>query len=201
MYTCIHRDLEDASIPVYTVQAHEGIVNAIDGCGGGTSVDKGPPEIATAGKDGCVHVWDPRQKGEAVASLRPEEGSTPADCWTVAFGNSFDNEERCVAAGYDNGDIKLFDLRTNTLRWETNVGNGVCGLQFDRKIIEMNKLAATCLERSFHLFDMRTFHPTEGYASLQQSAHNSTVWCAKHLPSNRDVFMTAGGNGNLNLWR
>ena len=116
-------------------------------------------------------------------------------------GNSFDNEERCVASGYDNGDIKLFDLRTGTLRWETNVGNGVCGLQFDRKIIEMNKLGAACLERSFSLFDMRTFHPTEGYASLQTKAHDSTVWCVKHLPSNRDVFMTAGGNGSLSLWK
>lgn len=26
-------------------------------------------------------------------------------------GNSYSDEERCVAAGYDNGDVKLFDLR------------------------------------------------------------------------------------------
>jgi len=30
-----------------------------------------------------------------------------------------------VCAGYDNGDVKLFDLRTMGLRWETNVKNGV----------------------------------------------------------------------------
>jgi hypothetical protein len=35
------------------------------------------------------------------------------DCWSVAFGNSFNDEERCVLAGYDNGDVKLFDLRMN----------------------------------------------------------------------------------------
>jgi hypothetical protein len=35
------------------------------------------------------------------------------DCWCVAFGNSFNDDERCVLAGYDNGDVKLFDLRTN----------------------------------------------------------------------------------------
>lgn len=35
------------------------------------------------------------------------------DCWCVAFGNSYNDEERCVLAGYDNGDIKLFDLRFN----------------------------------------------------------------------------------------
>lgn len=35
------------------------------------------------------------------------------DCWSVAFGNSYNDEERCVLAGYDNGDVKLFDLRMN----------------------------------------------------------------------------------------
>ena len=42
------------------------------------------------------------------------------------IGNSFNDEERCVAAGYDNGDLKIFDLRTMSLRWETHLENGVC---------------------------------------------------------------------------
>lgn len=45
------------------------------------------------------------------------------------------------------------------IRWETNVRNGVCGLSFDRKDIEMNKFAVTCLEAQFHVFDARTQHP------------------------------------------
>ena len=36
-----------------------------------------------------------------------------------------------MAAGYDNGDIKLFDLRKMALRWENNLNNGVCVLSFD----------------------------------------------------------------------
>ena len=36
------------------------------------------------------------------------------ECWTVAFGDCHSEEQRCVLAGYDNGDLKLFDLRTNT---------------------------------------------------------------------------------------
>ena len=34
----------------------------------------------------------------------------------MCFGNSFNNDERSVCAGYDNGDIKLYDLRTNQIR-------------------------------------------------------------------------------------
>lgn len=37
--------------------------------------------------------------------------------------------------------------------------NGVCGLQFDRKDISMNKFAVCCLEAQFHVFDARTQHP------------------------------------------
>ena len=110
-------------------------------------------------------------------------------------------EERCVSAGYDNGDIKLFDLRTNTLRYETNVANGVTGVEFDRRDIEMNKFAVTTLESKFRVYDARTQHPTEGLAYLSEKAHKSTVWLARHLPQNRDLFMTGGGNGGFNVYK
>ncbi len=35
------------------------------------------------------------------------------DCWAVAFGGMHNDEERSLLAGYDNGDVKMFDLRTN----------------------------------------------------------------------------------------
>ena len=47
--------------------------------------------------------------------------------FSIMPGDSYTANDRCVAAGYDNGDIKLFDLRNMALKWETNVKNGVCG--------------------------------------------------------------------------
>ena len=72
---------------------------------------------------------------------------TQRDCWTVAFGHAFNAHDRIVGAGYDNGDVKLFDLRAMALRWETNLKNGVCSLQFDRKDIEMNKVVIDATRR------------------------------------------------------
>jgi len=66
--------------------------------------------------------------------LEPIDKEIIPDAWSVCFGNSY-NEERVVACGYDNGDLKLFDLRKNQLLWDTNVKNGICGLEFDRKDI------------------------------------------------------------------
>lgn len=193
-------DLERMSEPVYNVKAHDNIINCIDGCGG-LGIGGGAPEIVTGGRDGCVKVWDVRQKNDPVADISPAEGTEVRDCWTVAFGNSFNDEDRCVVAGYDNGDLKLFDLRTMSLRWETHLPNGICSVQFDRKDITMNKLLTTGLESKFSVFDMRTFNTEKGYASVTNKSHKSTIWCGAHLPQNRDVFVTSGGNGSLHLWK
>ncbi|RKO97370.1 hypothetical protein CXG81DRAFT_26856 [Caulochytrium protostelioides] len=204
-------DLEHGAKPVYCVSgAHDGVVNAIDGCG--ARPDTGAPELATAGRDGVIKVWDVRQQGVPVAVMAPDgddhrDGRRPGlarpEAWAVAFGDAHNNEERVVAAGYDNGDIKLFDLRMMAVRWETNVGNGVCSLQFDRQDIRMNKLVATGLEASLNVFDLRTIHPTTGCARLDErdQHHHTTIWSCKHLPQNREIFMTAGGDGALNLYR
>lgn len=158
-------NLEDPSIPVYSANAHTQIINAIDGVAG-ASVGCGAPELVTGSRDGSVKVWDPRQKSRPVAVMEPKEGESRRDCWSVAFGNSYNSEERIVAAGYDNGDVKMFDLRAMSLRWESNLKNGVCGLEFDRKDIPMNKLVATTLESKFYLFDLKTQHPKKGFAYL-----------------------------------
>ena len=74
-------------------------------------------------------------------------------------------------------------------------------VQFDRKDIEMNKLLVTTLESKFRMYDLRTFHPEKGFASMSEKAHKSTIWQGKFLPQNRDLFMTGGGNGGFNLYK
>ena len=65
-----------------------------------------------------MRVWDTRQPEVPTAAFLPEAGSGSGgtagsgdagarDCWCVAIGNAFNAEERCVLAGYANGDIKM----------------------------------------------------------------------------------------------
>jgi WD repeat-containing protein 92 len=65
-------DMEAPKVAVYTTQAHASIVNAIDGCGG-PARGFGAPELVTAGRDGCVRVWDVRQDSAPVASFEPSD--------------------------------------------------------------------------------------------------------------------------------
>lgn len=128
--------------------AHAGAVNTIDGCGGAGAEacrhasalvcslsshaqggNHGACEVVTGGQDGCVHVWDPRCADAPVVSLHPTSDRNRHDCWAVCFGNAHSVSDRCVASGYANGNVKLFDLRANALQWDTHVGHGICALQ------------------------------------------------------------------------
>lgn len=95
------------------------------------TISQGAPLIATAGKDGGVRVWDPRAPDAPAAAFVPAAGGPAPEAWCVAIGNAHSAEERCILAGYANGDLKMFDLRGGgaAVRWETNVGKGVCGVQ------------------------------------------------------------------------
>lgn len=109
-----------------------------------------------------------------VLAIEPAPGEETADCWAVALGNAPDPAEYgSLASGYDNGDVKLFDMRAANLQWDTNVDFGVCHLQFDRKDIAMNKLAISCLEGQLFMADMRTFHPEDGYTRKAQKLSES----------------------------
>ncbi|KAK8728867.1 hypothetical protein OTU49_008835 [Cherax quadricarinatus] len=95
----------------------------------------------------------------------------------------------------------MFDLRSMAVKWESNLSNGVCSLEFDRKDIVMNKLLTTTLESKFYIHDLQTFHKDKGFARLMDKGHKSTVWCGKHLPQDREIFVTTGGNGSIMLWK
>ena len=168
---------------LFTVKAHEGIINAVDGIGG-TNCSYGAPELVTGGKDGCVKVWDQRIT-DPVVVLAPES-SRARDCWTVAFGDSYNDEERSIIAGFDNGDVKLFDLRTSKIVWEANVVNGCTSVQFDRPDIRKNKVVVTTLESKFRCYDMRTQHSTDGFAFTSERAHRSLL-CPRRLASARAI--------------
>ncbi|KAF6030072.1 WDR92 [Bugula neritina] len=161
--------------------------------------------LATGDFEGKVSIWNLEEPALPVYSAKGHKEIINAIDGVgglgIGEGHAFNVHDRCVAAGYDNGDIKLFDLRKMALRWEHNLHNGVVGIEFDRKDIDMNKMVATTLESKFYVYDMRTQHPTKGFTSLSEKAHKSTIWCVKHLPQNRDIFMTTGGTGTLNLWK
>lgn len=146
-------------------------------------------------------------------------GGATRDCWSVAFGDSFNGNERCVCAGYDNGDIRVFDLRILRLRWQSNVRDGVCSLETNNKYEPLQKLVASTTFGGLNLFDFSSGDDqsqvsciskldADELPSIQRNHINDkhskeitpTIWCVRHLPQNRNIFATCGGSGNVRIW-
>ncbi|KAI7881280.1 WD40 repeat-like protein [Lichtheimia hyalospora FSU 10163] len=170
-------DTNRLEIPISSVNAHDTIINMVDGS---------MPELATASRDGCVKVWDTRQLDKAVFNVRHTEQQ---DAWSVAFGGStYDN--RLVAAGYENGDLELFDLAASQYLWKTNVGAGICSIDFNQDklvLCTLSGLAIVNLTKS-------------GTVEQLQSSSDTTMWAAHHVPQDPRYFGVVGGDGVFRLW-
>mmetsp|Transcript_7036 Transcript_7036/g.10344 ORF Transcript_7036/g.10344 Transcript_7036/m.10344 type:complete len:360 (-) Transcript_7036:6-1085(-) len=192
-------DLENLNKPLFKTNAHPNqSLAAVAGCGR----VHGAPELATAGFDGNVRVYDVRLPNQSVAFL---DGSGDGrQAWSVAFGDAYDATHRCVAAGYDNGDLKVFDLRMNAMLWEHNLKNGIVSLSYDRAESRQNKLLATCLEGRFSVIDMKTRYTGDDdaypeFPSVSQKTEG-TVWDGAWLPQNDRLFVTCSAQGEASLW-
>ena len=187
-------DLEKGEFNYEIKKAHKGIIQSIDGLG--IKNNQGPPEIVTGGKDGLVKLWDLRSDKPCILLEPKDIKKNFPECWTVRFCDCGFNKK--VGIGYDNGDIKIYDLRMDKIFFGENLKKGVCNIEFDKKNIPVNKMIVTTLDSKFYLYDFTNYFQNQ--KKLYDEV-NTTIWGAKFLPQKRDMFVSLGGDGNLNLYK
>ena len=194
-------DLEKG-VPNYEIKkAHKSTIYSIDAVG--KSLYYGTPEIVTGGKDGNVKIWDLRSDKHAILLEPKGIENNCIECWSVAFGGCYNNDERSLGIGYDNGDIKIYDLRMDKLMYEENLKSGICSIEFDKKNIPMNKMVATTLDSKIYLFDLKNLEKNSCLRCNKSiiEVNNTTIWGTKFLPQKRNIFISMGGNGSLNIYK
>ncbi|KAL0212453.1 hypothetical protein RCL1_006079 [Eukaryota sp. TZLM3-RCL] len=193
-------DPEKPSKPIFSYDsAHNGVVHSIHGCG--HPLAQGASELITGGSDGYVRVWDIRQGSGPVVEVGPSEASQKRECWSVCFGGASSDVDRTITAGFDNGDVKMIDLKMGKLSWQVNVGGGVVSMDFDSIGGPLNKLGVSNLDGNLNIYDLKYFNEKRGYPSVKTRAHNGTVWRTKFVPTKKDLCVTTGGAGEVKLWK
>ncbi|KJP86294.1 hypothetical protein AK88_04108 [Plasmodium fragile] len=198
-------DINRMSTPYYTIKKHTKLINKVE-----CKNYKNNNLVVSASRDGSVKIFDIRTNNEVVSLEPPKDSAYIPDCWCVATGNNYievkspsggGEENLNLCAGYDNGDIKFFDLKMMTVEHEVNVNNGVCAVSYDRKDTKMNKLICSTLEGNMYIFNMDVYSEDVGYAYSKDQIVSGTCWGTPFLPQNRDIFASLGGDGNLVLYK
>ncbi|CRH01622.1 G-beta repeat protein, putative [Plasmodium relictum] len=198
-------DINNMSKEYYKIKKHNKLINKID-----CKSYKNNNIIVTASRDGSVKIFDIRTYQDVVSLEPPKNSAYIPDCWCVATGNNYieensycgiEEENMNICAGYDNGDIKFFDLKMMALEHEVNVNNGVCSISYDRKEAKKNKMICSTLEGNIYLFNLDVYSEDTGYSYRKDKIISGTCWGTPFLPQNRDIFASLGGDGNLILYK
>ncbi|KAG2235856.1 hypothetical protein INT48_003968 [Thamnidium elegans] len=171
-------DLQRFDIPLTSFKAHESIINTIDSLNQASE----PQELVTGSRDGCIKVWDMRQPEKAVLTVKSKQSSK--DIWAVAYGQL--KGHKVIAVGYEDGDIKLFNVNNSQYLWETKVKDGVCSVDFVNDTLRVGTLSGA------FIIDVYSGKITELMCS-----QDTTLWSVRHIPQQPNYFTVAGGDGNL----
>ncbi|KAG0366147.1 WD40-repeat-containing domain protein [Gamsiella multidivaricata] len=214
-------DLNRTEFPLSTFKAHEDVVNCMDGAG----AVSGRPEFVTGCRDGTVKLWDARQNhkeaaagggasASPISNIAPKKGAKGHDVWCVTMGTSIAGAESgaddlLVAAGYDNGDIRVLDLRMGRPIFEMNIKFGVCSLEFDRRHGGARSMVASTLEGTMHTIAVvdgelscaqGNWTPLEGIG-MGENGEGSTLWQGKHVPQRPDIFVVTDSDGKIHMFQ
>ena len=131
----------------------------------------------------------------------PEVGQTRKQFWSVCQTHqNSTNQANYVAAGFDNGDIKVFDVRNSKIAWETSLSRGVSKLcviprNCDKDDKSENILMAGTVQGKMYTWNM--LKPAD--TPLQQQLDKGTVWEATSLSQNKNLVVTVLGTGAMVL--
>ncbi|EGG24834.1 hypothetical protein DFA_03079 [Cavenderia fasciculata] len=185
--------------PITTIpNAHIGSVNAID-CGGNSNSQSSSElsySIATGGRDGKVALWDSRSSFKSVSSTHSFSHNISQgklDCWSVSlFGSN-------IIAGYENGDINVYDIKTNRLVSSTNFGFGVSSVNVNERQ-GLDNIMIGGNESQLLFGSTSNDGIIKKTKEIKGDGICKFVWSARYSPHNPSIFSIAGNDGTVTMY-
>jgi len=180
-------DIEELDQPISKITGHSGLINCIDGC-------LEEKELLTTGsRDGTVKMWDRRIMQKSIVTM---EGNEKKDCWSVSASSN----GKYIASGFNNGDVRIFDITAGKVFWETTLPRGVTSLHFTTGD-KLDKLTASIVGGTVSIWDLQTRHRSQGYTRTDIQLDKTTIWDAKCAPQKDSLILAPLGSGAIDLIR
>jgi WD40 repeat protein len=96
---------------------------------------------------------------------------------------------KVIAVGYEDGEIKLFDIVGSKYLWTTQLKDGICSIEFNQERLLVSTLGGA------YVIDITT-----GKKSEIEATADTTLWAIRHLPQDPSLFAIASGDGQLSIY-
>lgn len=122
----------------------------------------------------------------------------------MVVGNAHSVDDRSVCAGYENGDISLFDLRKVSMLWNKNMPKtGICSVAFDSPEKPRGNIFWTGLNGAHGVLSTHQtttqVGPVEAVPVKDKPA--VTIWRGKPSPHNPGLLGETDLEGNFRILR
>ncbi|KAN0015990.1 hypothetical protein ACTFIU_005940 [Dictyostelium citrinum] len=191
-------DSDICDIPIWGIKgAHQGSISAIDAYGDHL--------VVCSGKDGTIKVYDTRIKpnnGDNSSSpISTFQQTNKNGCWSICTN---DNN---IIAGFENGDLNIYNLKTNSIQSTHKVNGGICSIDSNDRsnilnqfLITTNKSFITTLSLNNNTNNNLEFKDYE-----INKNENQTIWSGIYSPwnkkDNENIFTVCEGDGSVSMYR
>ncbi|KAN0029737.1 hypothetical protein ACTA71_007873 [Dictyostelium dimigraforme] len=192
-------DSDICDIPIWGIKgAHQGCIAAVDAYGDNL--------VVCGGKDGSIKVYDTRIKpnsGEnstSTSSISTFEQTNKSNCWSICINDSN------IIAGFENGDLNIYNLKTNSIQSTTKLNGGICSIDSNDRSNILNQFLVTTNKSFISTVSFNNNTNNMEYKDYEINKNpNQTIWSGIYSPWNKkdkeNIFTVAQLDGSVSMYR
>ncbi|EGC36735.1 hypothetical protein DICPUDRAFT_77614 [Dictyostelium purpureum] len=152
--------------------------------------------VVCGGKDGSVSVWDIRSPLKSINTFTQDDKS---NCWSICTNDS------TLITGFENGNLNIYDLKTQSKRQSSSINGGICSISSKNKINILDEFIITTNKSFISIVNNNNNNNnnTLNFNNIEIK-NNQTIWSCSYSPfNNKDesIFSIAQGDGVVSMYK
>ncbi|KAF2069871.1 hypothetical protein CYY_008811 [Polysphondylium violaceum] len=166
---------------------HQGTISSID-----THLESNI--IVTGGKDSLVCLWDKRDIKSPIYkyTCQTKENS---NCWAISTNG------KEIICGYENGQLNIFDIKTNSLKANTRLKGGISSIDIS-SINNVQDIGNEFLVSTSQSLICKMKLQQDKLSIVKEITTDSEmVWSSKYFNNHPSIYTLMQGDGNAYIYK